>query len=145
MEREPEALKIVWEPPPESFRKYKGWRWEKLLAPIKAAPGSPGRIWTSAKKSSGQSVRDRARKRLKQVAPLEDWHFSVRKIQDDSGTWGVWATYNGMMTPAERARREMESRAHGDKIRKTRAAKKLREQLQAGAVDDITRPRPGRR
>lgn len=145
MLEEPEALKIVWEPPPTTFRKYRGWKWEKLLAPIKAAPGCPGRIWTSAKKSSGQSVRDRAQRRLREVAPFEDWHFTVRKVQDDSGTWGVWATFNGMMTPAERARRETEARAHGDKIKEANEAKRLRKQLQAGSVPDITRPSPGRR
>lgn len=141
MEKEPEALEIVWEPTPTTFRKHRGWKWEVLLRPVKAAPGSPARIRTHPKKSTAYSERERIRKRLRIVAPLEDWKLEVRTIKDDTGMYGVWATYLGMMTEMESARREKKRREHSERIKEGNEAKRLRKALQAGAVPDITRPR----
>lgn len=143
MVKEPDHLTIVWEPPPKGFRHPKSWKWEVLLRPVKASPGSPARIRTHKIKSSAQSEKERIRRRLRQVAPLENWEFNVRTIKDDSGMYGLWATYHGTMTEMELARRDKKQREHSERITRALEAKRLRKQLQAGSIPDITHPRRG--
>ena len=77
------------------------------------------------------------------MAPLENWEFNVRTIKDDSGMYGLWATYHGTMTEMELARRDKKQREHSERITRALEAKRLRKQLQAGSIPDITHPRRG--
>src|SRR3974390_1093906 len=143
MEKEPERLSLIGEPKPTGFKVVKGWKWEKLLLPLKAVPGTTARIRTHTNPSSCGSDIGRIRRRLDAVAPLEDWTFQSGQIMDNSGMYGVWATFNGMMTELERKRKDLARAKHGRATNRGKEAARLRRALQAGSIPDITHPRRG--
>lgn len=145
MDREPEKLDIVWEPPHRKVKMHKGWKWEVLLRPVKASPGSPARIRIHKNEATGRAEVHRIKDRLNVADPLGKWEFNVLKMNDRSGDWGVWATYHGQMTPAERTEKMLLAKKRSEKIKKGRELERLKKQISAASIEDLTLPDMGRR
>lgn len=138
---EPEKLELIWEPPPElKVKRYRGWKWERLLNPIRDAPGASARIGTYANKNHAHTIQQRAKSRLRDVCPLEDWSFVVRQLQDDSGYCGLFATFNGMMTKEEFHRREILRMERVKRQKLVMEKRKLKREL-----GELVQPDPRRR
>ena len=145
MEQEPEKLELLWEAPPKPVKPHKGWKWEVLLRPVKAAPGSPARIRTHLNEAAGRAEVRRIRDRLDKVAPLDKWEFNVFEINDRSGKWGTWATYHGQMTANERMEFVLKREARSKLIREKLELKKLKAQIEGSLFEDLTHPDMSRR
>jgi hypothetical protein len=123
---EPEALDIVFEPVPIPLKeRHKGWRWETLLNPVRAAPGSSARIRVNPKVNNARAEIRRIRARLEEVCPMEHWEFNVRRLKDDSGMYGIFATYHGVMTHSEKQDMLIQRKKHSEEVRRGRMKKKL--------------------
>jgi len=145
LDEEPEKLDLRWEPVPTTlYVKRKGWKWEVLLRPVKAAPGSSARIQVHQTKPRAEAQKRRAVKRLKLVDPLGKWQFQVRAIKDTSGVWGLWVTYHGQMTPQEQQEQTIKSKQHSERMKAAFEHKRLRKLIQAQGQEPII-PRPRRR
>ncbi len=123
-------------------RRHKGWKWEVLLRPVKAAPGSSARIRTHSTESGANAEVRRIKARLDVACPLERWRFEVGLIQDKSAVWGIWATYLGTMTPQERDEKVIRRMQHSKLVKAGLEKRKIKMALDPG---QMTRPSPGRR
>lgn len=100
---QPPKLDIHWEERPKPIpKKYRGWKWESLLAPVKAVPGVEARVNVYDKVYAAREMVQRARRRLEQVDPLDVWEFHVGKM-NTRDHFGVWVTYRGKRTRQEYA------------------------------------------
>jgi hypothetical protein len=148
---EPEELEISFERPQIQVRpKSRIWKWEKLLRKVKAAPGCEARIRVHESRYSANAEIRRIKDRLDQVAPFEDWEFHNYAYTDEEhrAWWGVYATYHGMMSQAERNKRTMEAKIRSDRRKASWAKKKIKDEMEnLGHADimDLTRARLGRR
>jgi hypothetical protein len=120
-ERQPERLEIVWEAAPEPIVQKGGWQWEKLLDEVRAAPGCEARIKVRKTQQHARNDISRIRARLREFAPYEKWRLRPRLLRDDSGVYGIFATYQGVMTETEY---QMELAAHLQ--RSAEATKRMR-------------------
>jgi hypothetical protein len=124
---EPESLEIEFMEAPQSLRRNsKTWRWEFLLRPVKAAPGSEARIRTHAKRGTADAEVRRIKWRLEQKTPMDKWRFRVRPLQDASAMYGIFATYQGVYTTREKQEAVIRSKEWSAKIKKARLANSLR-------------------
>lgn len=127
-------LDIVFMPlPPRIYSKRTGWPWETLLNPLREAPGCTARIKEHKTRQAADSQVRIIKKRLKEAVPMEKWEFTVRSMQDSSGTYGTFVTYRGIMTERERQEREIASKLHSQRTKKNIEAARLRKQLQGSA------------
>ena len=145
-EPQPEKLDIVFMPVPEPWQqKHKGWKWEVLLNPVRASPGSPARVKVSSSQAVAKIEVKRMKDRLREVCQMEKWTFSVRPLRDESDRYGIWATYKGIYTTAEwqdELIQRQQYRERALRAAKKRAAKRaMQESL--GTVS-LLRPNPGR-
>lgn len=137
----PEKLDISFESPPVQIRgKYAGWKWEKLLAPVKAAPGCEARVRIWGKKPAANNEIHRIRKRLEEVAPLEKWKFRIHAWhgEDQGQHWAIYATYLGMMTKQEKFELDEKKRFRSEKTKKSWELRKARNELANLNMADIT-------
>lgn len=132
---QPERLEIKWMPaPPGKVKKSQAWKWETLLSPVKAAPGSTAQIWVHDTKIRGDAQVRRIKERLRKVAPYEKWEVLCRQqVHRDFDTdkiiteFGIYVTYKGVMTEKERLRkdelRRLRSERQKARIRRAKARK----------------------
>ena len=142
---QPEKLDIVWETAPVAPRKNKRWKWEVLLRPVKAAPGCEARVRTHPNRASAESEVRRIRRRLEEVDPYDKWNFTVAEMQDTSALYGVFITYLGRMTRDELNQKLIRREQHSRKIKASKAARQLREEIQGASLEELTRPNPSLR
>jgi hypothetical protein len=137
----PENFEIRWEPVP-SYLKPKSRRvpWNKLLEPLKAAPGSPARIITQTNRESASVMVARIKRVMEKADPYADWQFSIRAIQDTSGIIGIWAVYRGQMSQAE-LNEKLRMRA----VRRKRWELSMEKKRIKQELEGITQPNPSRR
>lgn len=128
-------------------RKSRGWKWEKLLKPLKEAPGCEARVRTHSARHNADAEIRRIKFRLKQVAPFEDWEFHSCSYRSEEGEhlFAVYATYRGTMSVSEKNARDEMFRLRSEKRKKLMKANKLRKQLATADITDLTRARMGRR
>ena len=139
---EPEGLEISWEdPPPPTIVRQKAWRWEILLRPVKAAPGTNPRIRIHETRAAANSEVRRIKARLAKVAPLEDWKFEVHELESKTHyKFGVWACYLGDMSRQEYNRRRMEFQMRSERIKKAHR----RRQVAEAQLHELIQPGFGR-
>ena len=131
--------------PATAYKKQPGWKWETLLNPVRAAPGSSAKIRTHRNKTNADAEVRTIKKRMREARPLERWKFEARSMQDLSGEIGVFATYLGVMTEKERQEKDIASAAWSAKMKKAHAERKLLKGLgQITDIRQITRPVQGR-
>jgi hypothetical protein len=136
---QPTKLEIKFEPIPETPRKHKGWKWEVLLRPVKASPGSSARVREHPNRTAADSEVRRIRNRLREVAPYERWSIQVRKIQDTSGMYGIFVTFRGVMSEKEKNERDLKTLMLSKRKKDYWAKRKAREALEERAsLTDIT-------
>lgn len=107
-------------------RNSKLWKWEYLLRPVKASPGSEARVRTHAKRGTAEAEIRRIKARLEMKTPMDRWRFRVRALQDDSAMYGIFATYQGVYTTREKQEAILASRKWAERGKKARLARSLR-------------------
>jgi hypothetical protein len=123
---------LVWESAPERVNQRSGLRWDKLLDQIRAAPGCEARIQVRNTAAHARDDIGRIKKRFRENRPYEKWRLRAALLRDDSGAYGVFATYLGEMTEAEyqiEAARFAEASARAkSNAKKRNAMRKLRQE-----------------
>jgi hypothetical protein len=92
---------LVWGAAPIRPKQRSGLQWDKLLDQIRAAPGCEARIQVRSTRSHANNDIARIRKRFREQRPYEKWRLRIATLQDDSGVFGVFATFQGVMTESE--------------------------------------------
>lgn len=144
-EPEPEALDIEFMPFPIKIVKTRNWRWERLLQPVRAAPGSPARIKTHAKIENAKKEVQRIKLRLRETCPYEKWEFRVLHINGTEANVGIFACYRGVMSETERHEDAIRRKQYSERGKKAAVTRALKKQV-ADQVDNIAmiRPNPSR-
>jgi hypothetical protein len=149
---EPEKLDIQFMPIPKTWNKHhNGWKWEVLLRPVKAAPGSPARIRVHGGKTPknaeyiAKAEIQRIKKRLEKVAPLENWEFQCRQIESTEGLVGVFAVYHGMLTQAEKQDQMLRRAEYSKRAKKAAEVRRARKALAPKPADNVTLLHPSPR
>jgi hypothetical protein len=94
----PKPTKVVaWKPNMQS--------WYRRLAPLKSTPGRRARVLRDLKNKDIARARvGNMRNSLRERDPRSKWKIESAKADD--GTYGVWVTYNGVMSDKEYEERE---------------------------------------
>lgn len=143
-EPEPDHLDIEFTPWPLTIKKTGGWSWEKLLNPVRAAPGSPARIRTHAKVDNAKAEVRRIKQRLEEKCPYEKWEFRVLHIHDTSANCGIFACYHGIMSEAERHEQAIRKKQYSERAKKSAVKRALNRQVK-DEIDNVTLIRPNPR
>lgn len=141
-EPEPEHLDIEFMPFPIKIQKHGGWTWEKLLNPVRAAPGSPARIRTHAKEANAKAEVRRIKARLAEKCPYEKWEFRVLHIHDTSANVGVFACYHGVMSEKERHEQVIRKKQYSERAKRSAVKRRLNRQE---PIDNVAMIRPSPR
>ena len=141
-EPEPEFLDIEFMPLPIVIKKTGGWKWENLLKPVRAAPGSSARIRTHAKIENAKAEVRRIKARLEEKCPYENWEFQVLHLQDNSANVGIFATYRGILTEQQRHERMMLKKVYSERAKKSHVKRKLN---RPDPIDNVSLIRPSPR
>lgn len=100
---EHEGILIEWDQPkPQIAVKWTPNRqnWYRRLAPLKSTPGRRARVLRQLKNGTTARARgNNIRKSLRQRDPRSKWKIESAKADD--GTYGIWVTYNGVMSDQE--------------------------------------------
>ena len=74
--------------------------WHKRLAPMRRYPGRRARVLSELKTSElAQNRKRKIDEAMQKANPRERWEINTRR--EETGTYGVWVTYHGVMTEAE--------------------------------------------
>jgi hypothetical protein len=147
---QPDHLDIEFMPIPDRYAfKHRGWRWETLLKPVKAAPGSSARIRVHADKDRQRAENNakaevrRIKARLEEVAPMEKWEFAVRQIDGTEGIVGTFATFLGMYSKSEKQDQILKRKEISERMKRAAVKKKLLAEIPDNIA--LIRPAPGSR
>ena len=137
---------LVWMSAPERPKQRTGLQWDKLLDQIRAAPGCEARIQVRPNRDHASNDITRIRKRFRDQRPYEKWRLRVRLLQDDSGVYGVFATYQGVMTESEYQIEQVrlaEAKARALRAAKKREAIKKHQREELSLADILEMRQPG--
>ncbi len=99
--------------------------WSKRLSPMRKHPGRQARVRYGLTKADAWRVKRTIRDSMYRHNRYEHWTFVVRKT--DEGVYGVWVTYEGVMTEAEYLASEKASQDRKDEFAARKLAKRTRE------------------
>jgi hypothetical protein len=141
-----EQLEIEFCPVPDRFvQKHKGLKWESLLNPVRAVPGSPARIKVCSTDGVAKIEVKRIKDRMREVREMERWEFNIRPLRDQSDRYGIWATFRGIYTVAEYQDELIRRKAARDRGIRAGAKRRARKALQEPMSNvSLLRPNPGR-
>jgi hypothetical protein len=121
--------------PVTAYKKQPRWKWETLLNPVRAAPGSPAKIRTHKKRGDAEAEIRAIKNRMREARPYEKWTFQARSMQDLSGEFGVFAIYQGIMSEQEYQEKKIKSALWSERVKLAKEKKKLEREL--GGITDI--------
>ena len=141
-----EQLEIEFCPVPERFvQKHKGLKWESLLNPVRAVPGSPARVKVCSTNGVAKIEVKRIKDRMREVREMENWEFNIRPLRDESDRYGIWATFHGIYTVAEWQDELLRRKMARDRGLRAGAKRKARAALREPVAKvSVLRPNPGR-
>lgn len=115
--------------------------WYKRLNPLRKQPGRRARIIRGVAKSiQANGAKTNIKRSCYTHNPRERWKFEIAK--DDDGTYGIWATYWGVMSEEEFDQSEQERKIIGDRIKAQKRAKRIRDaqKLERSRLSSSLRP-----
>lgn len=116
--------------------------WWRRLRPLQNYPGRRARVLYGIKSSRGAMSRKQNIERGLRIHNDHDsWLVESRK-DDDTATWGIWVTYNGVLTETEFLAREHDRAVRSATMKKAqmRNQAKRAEQLGVSRFNSSLRP-----
>ena len=137
------VVEVVWEPIPTKVKRpVDRTRWPKALEQVKAAPGTMPRVMRCQTRTQADYYVKAMRTALERDDPDAKWEFKTATMGDQEGGMGIWVSYKGKLTPADKAERAMKKKKHSDRMKKAWMLKKLR---QSQTMEASIHPFPGAR